>query len=62
MLPADGGTYKQMPFEDCTKEVYEEMLAKLEGANVDMKMVSEEFDETMFNEIIACSGPNGCEI
>ncbi len=62
VLPADGGTYKQMPFEDCTKEVYEEMLAKLEGANVDMKMVSEEFDETMFNEIIACSGPNGCEI
>jgi len=62
ILPADGGTYKQMPFEDCTQEEYLNMLTKLNDAKVDMKLVSEEFDETMFNEIIACSGPNGCSI
>tara|TARA_R110002049_G_scaffold231127_2_gene403448 strand:+ start:36083 stop:37954 length:1872 start_codon:yes stop_codon:yes gene_type:complete len=61
VLPEDGGTYKQMPFEDCTKEVYEDLMNKLETANVDMSAVHEEFDETMFNEIIACAG-GACEI
>lgn len=61
VLPADGGTYKQMPFEDISEETYYKMASQLEGANIDMKMVSEEFDETMFNEIIACAG-GACEI
>jgi len=61
ILPADGGTYKQTPFEDITKEVYEDMLQKLEKCDINMKLVSEEFDETMFNEIIACAG-GACEI
>lgn len=61
VLPEDGGTYKQTPFEDCTKEVYENMMEKLEGANIDMKLVSENFDETSFSEIIACTG-GACEI
>jgi len=61
VLPADGGSYKQMPFEDCTREKYESMMDQLLNANVDMKMVTEEFDETMFNEIIACAG-GACEI
>jgi len=61
ILPADGGTYKQIPFEDCTKEVYEDLLAKLTVANIDMTLVTEEFDETSFAEIIACAG-GACEI
>ena len=61
VLPADGGTHKQMPFEDCTKEVYEDLLAKLTLANIDMTLVTEEFDETSFAEIIACAG-GACEI
>lgn len=61
VLPADGGTYKQTPFETCTKEVYEEMMAKLENSPFDISAVTEEFDETMFNEIIACAG-GACEI
>ena len=61
VLPEDGGTYKQTPFEDCTKEVYEEMMNKLMGADVDMTKVSEEFDETSFSEILACAG-GSCEI
>jgi len=61
ILPADGGTYKQTPFEDCTKEVYEEMMEKLMAANIDMTMVREDYDETSFSEIIACAG-GACEI
>ena len=33
----------------------------LDKVDLDMTMVSEEFDETMFNEIIACAG-GACEI
>lgn len=61
VLPADGGTYKQMPFEDCTKEKYEEMMNALERLDLNMHQVTEEYDETMFNEIIACAG-GACEI
>jgi ribonucleoside-triphosphate reductase (thioredoxin) len=28
-LPWDGGTYRQAPYEECTKEQYEEMLSKM---------------------------------
>lgn len=61
VLPADGGTYKQMPFEDCTKEEYERMMATLSEADINMTEVLEEFDETSFSEIIACAG-GACEI
>ncbi len=61
VLPADGGTYKQMPFEDCSKETYESMMEKLLQAEINMELVSEEFDQTSFSEIIACAG-GACEI
>ena len=28
-LPMDGGTYRQAPYEECTKEQYEELLSKM---------------------------------
>ena len=28
-LPHDGGTYRQAPYEECTKEVYEKLLAEM---------------------------------
>jgi hypothetical protein len=37
------------------------MLTQLNEADIDMTLISEEFDETMFNEIIACAG-GACEI
>jgi ribonucleoside-triphosphate reductase (thioredoxin) len=60
VLPYDGGTYKQTPFEDCTKEVYEEMMSHLK--DVDVSKVIEMSDETSFGDTAACSGVNGCEI
>ena len=44
VLPYDGGTYKQPPFEDCSKETYEAMLNTL--SEVDLTQVKENDDNT----------------
>lgn len=59
VLPYHGGTYKQTPFEDCTKEVYEQMMSTLK--NVDLSKVIEVQDNTNFGDSVACGGGN-CEI
>lgn len=59
VLPYDGGTYKQTPFEDCTEEVYNKMMETLK--DVDLSKVIELQDNTNFGENLAC-GPDGCEI
>ena len=59
VLPFDGGTYKQTPFEDCTKEIYDEMMKTLK--DVDLSKVIEIQDNTNFGDNLAC-GPDGCEI
>jgi len=59
VLPYHGGTYKQTPFEDCTKEVYEQMMTTLK--NVDLSKVVEVQDNTNFGDSAACGGGN-CEI
>ena len=60
VLPFDGGTYKQTPFEDCTEEVYNKMMETLK--DVDLSKVIEIQDNTAFGDNIACGGSNGCEI
>ena len=59
ILPYDGGTYRQAPFEDCEEATYEKMLESLK--NVDLSKVIEEQDNTDLKGEIACSA-NGCEI
>jgi ribonucleoside-triphosphate reductase len=59
VLPYDGGTYKQAPFEDCSKETYEVMLATLE--EVDLTKVIEIEDNTDLSGELACAG-GACEI
>jgi ribonucleoside-diphosphate reductase alpha chain len=59
LLPFDNGSYQQAPFEDCTKEKYEEM-AKL-VKEIDLRLVKEEVDNTSRIETLACQGGN-CEI
>ena len=59
VLPYDGGTYKQAPFEDCSKETYEAMLETLE--EVDLKKVVEIDDNTNLTGELACAG-GACEI
>ena len=44
VLPKDGGTYPQLPFEDISKERYEELIGTLK--DVDLTKVIEMTDET----------------
>ena len=59
VLPHDGGSYQQAPFEDCTREHYEAMLKKL--ASVDLSKVIEEDDNTDLKGELACAG-GACEV
>jgi len=59
VLPHDGGSYVQAPFEDCDKETYEKMLSLVKNINLDLVIETE--DETDLSGEIACSG-GSCEI
>jgi len=59
VLPYDGGSYIQAPFEDCTKETYERMMSSL--TNIDLSKVIELTDETDLSGELACAG-GACEI
>ena len=59
VLPYDGGTYTQAPFEDCSKETYEAMMHALK--NIDLTMVREEEDNTDLKGEVACAG-GACEV
>ena len=61
-LPYLDTVYKQMPYQDCTKEQYEELLAKM-PSNVDWTKLSdyEKTDHTEGTQELACSS-GYCEI
>lgn len=59
LLPYDLGSYIQPPFEDCTKEKYDELSLLIK--EIDLKLVIEEQDNTNLTESLACSGGQ-CEI
>lgn len=59
VLPHDGGTYTQAPFEEITKEQYEDMVKHLKV--IDLTKIIEEDDETDLKGEIACGG-GACEI
>lgn len=59
VLPYDNGSYVQAPFEDCTKEQYEELLSKV--SNIDLTKVIELDDNTDLQGELAC-GADGCII
>ena len=54
VLPYDGGTYLQAPFEDCTKETYDKMMKSL--SNIDLTKVVEITDNTNLSGEAACAG------
>jgi len=59
VLPADGGTYKQAPFEDCSPEKYQVLMQALE--DIDLRKVVELEDDTNLSGELACAG-GACEI
>ena len=59
VLPYDGGTYMQAPFEDISASQYKEMLQSLE--DIDLTKIIETEDETDLAGELACAG-GACEI
>ena len=59
VLPYDGGTYVQAPFEDVTKQTYNDMTKTLH--NVNLSEVVELEDITDLSGELACAGGN-CEV
>ena len=59
VLPYDGGTYIQAPFETCTEEKYNELMKSLH--NIDLSRVIELDDNTDLSGELACAG-GACEI
>jgi ribonucleoside-diphosphate reductase alpha chain len=60
VLPFDGGSYSQAPFEDITEEQYNNLVGHL--TSIDLSLVTEEDDITDLAGELACSGPMGCEV
>ena len=59
VLPYDGGTYVQAPFEDINAATYNEMLKDLES--IDLTQIKEVEDNTDLSGELACAG-GACEI
>jgi ribonucleoside-diphosphate reductase alpha chain len=59
ILPFSDHSYKQAPFQSCTKEKYNELLNNLK--EIDLTKVIEEVDDVQFGDTVAC-GADGCEI
>ena len=59
VLPYDGGTYTQAPFEDISKVQYDMAMTHLK--DIDLSKIVETEDETDLAGEIAC-GADGCEI
>ena len=59
VLPYFGGSYMQAPFEDITKEQFDEMAQHLH--NIDLSKIVEFTDDTALMDQAACAG-GACEI
>jgi ribonucleoside-diphosphate reductase alpha chain len=59
VLPMDGGTYKQLPFEDISEEEYYKLVQNLN--TVDLSKIVEIVDTTNLNDQAACAG-GACEV
>ena len=59
VLPFNGGTYIQAPFEDIDKETYDKLMVSL--TDVDLSEIIEMEDATDLKGELACAGGN-CEI
>ena len=60
VLPFDGGSYSQAPFQDITEKEYNNLVGHL--TSIDLTQVIEEDDLTDLSAELACSGPMGCEV
>jgi ribonucleoside-diphosphate reductase alpha chain len=59
-LPYDGGTYRQAPYEECTKEQYDELVSKM-PTSIDWAALVEVDDNVEGAQTLACVAGH-CEI
>ena len=59
VLPFDGGSYSQAPFEDITEAQYNELVGQL--TSIDLTQIIEDDDTTNLMDQAACAG-GACEI
>ena len=59
VLPYNGGTYQQAPFEDCTEETFDKLFKHMSA--IDLTDVVEHDDLTEAKDNLACSG-GSCEV
>ena len=59
VLPYNGGSYTQAPFEDCTKEDYNQLASALTAVN--LTNIAEAEDNTDLKGELACAG-GACEV
>lgn len=61
VLPYDGGTYIQMPYEDCAEEDYLKFCRKIKNIKLNLDDIVETEDNTAHSGEVACAG-GACEI
>jgi ribonucleoside-triphosphate reductase len=59
VLPYDGGSYVQAPFEDCTEQEFDRLSKSLH--NIDLTKIIEVEDHTNLTDQVAC-GADGCAV
>jgi ribonucleoside-diphosphate reductase alpha chain len=59
-LPYADSSYRQMPYEDCTKEQYEDLVSKM-PKEINWDSLNERDDNVEGAQMLSCSA-NGCEI
>lgn len=59
-LPYDGGNYRQAPYEDCTEQQYNELMARM-PTGIDWDSIIEIEDNVEGAQMLACTA-GGCEI
>jgi ribonucleoside-diphosphate reductase alpha chain len=61
VIPYDGGSYIQMPYEECTEQDYLNFCDKIKDVKINLDDIIEYDDKTDFSAEVACSGGK-CEI
>ena len=60
LLPFSDPNYQQLPFETCDKATFDKYNSMVK--EIDLTKVQELTDNTNRVEVLACTGPNGCEV
>jgi len=61
VLPYDGGTYKDAPFQECTEEEYNEKIKYIQENPIKLTDIIEDYDNTDLKGEVACAG-GSCEL